>query len=577
MRTFNLAYESVSGDLIALACDNSDAVYSVWNGSTWSATSSISLSNTESCEFIQVASDPASDEIIAVFAHDIVGANDFEAMVWSGSSWGNASQFGNRDTAANEGMAVGYEESGGQAIVAVSDNPNTTLLYNIWNGSSWSGTSTHALGDRIEWATLKSDVGTDSMALCYIDNDSDIGVLLWDGSAWGTFNELEQTGNDVRGRAVDCEFETTAANDGNLIIAYSDNLNTNYQTYDGSYSGEFLLDTVTDTFEDTLVRAGDGLIHLAAYDDAPNPDRIEHRRWDGTAWTTSVDRFTSNSSLNNALPYVGGIGMAPQIYPNFTSGLIRSTPINFSDGTGPRWDLVSWNDTTPGASVIEYRIYYESAPDVFTLIPDGDLAGNSSGFTTSPIDISAVDRTVYPVLQLDAQLICASGDCPTLEDWSVSWSEGITVSGIAREYDGVSTTTSGTVAVAVDGIFQPGKTGTILGDGTWSINNVTAFPGETVTVFVDGAADADESVALSTYNGVGNITGMELNKRHLTIGSDSVASTTNATFDGYDNTDDEDIFFTVDGSNNLNICVEVTCADAKLKLSLELPTSLEHL
>ncbi len=568
-RTFNLAYESLSGDLLALSCNGTDAIYSIWNGTSWSATSSIALTNTNDCLYIQVASDPVSDEIIAVFGHEIAGVDDFEAMVWNGSSWGSADQFGGRDTAANEGMAVGYEESGGQAIVAVSnsDGNATTLLYNIWNGTSWSGTSTHALGDRIEWATLKSDQGTDRMALCYIDNDTDIGVLFWDGSAWETFTELEVTGNDARGRAVDCEFETEGLRDGYLMVAYSDTGSTRYQEYDGiSFSGELNIPSVTDTFEDTLVRAGDGLIHLAAYDDAPNPDRIEHRRFDGTAWTTDIDRFTTNSSLNNSLPYVGGISMAPQVYPNFTNGSIRSTDINFSDGTGPRWEEVTWNDTTPGSSLVEYRVYFESAPGVFSLIPDLEIAGNAAGLTSSPIDISSVDRTIYSVLQLDAQLVCDSGDCPTIQDWSVSWSEGITVSGIAREYDGMATTTSGTVAVSVNGALQPGKTGTILGDGTWSIANVTAFPGDTVLVFVDGAADADESLAAATYNGVGNITGMELNKRHLTIGANEIATTTNSGLNGYDNSDDEDIFMTVDASSNLNVCVEITCGDAKLKI-----------
>lgn len=568
-RTFNLAYESVSGDLLALVCNGADAEYAIWNGTSWSATSTIDLTNSNDCQYIQVASDPTSDEIIAVFGHDIGGTNDFEALVWNGSGWGNDTQFGEKDTAANEAMAVAYEESGGQAIVAVGNNPNTTLLYNIWNGSSWSGTSTEPLGDRIEWATLKADQGTDRLALCYLDNDSDIGVMIWDGSAWEASTELDGSGNDSRGRAVDCEFETEGSRDGYLNIVYSDTGATRYQDYNGSFSGELDIPSVTDTFETTLVKAGDGTLHLAAYDDAANPDRIEHRRFASAAWTTDVERFTSNASLNAALPYIGGIGLAAQLYPNFTDGIITSTPINFADGTGPRWDIIEWTDTTPGSSVIEYRVYFESAPGVFSLIPDTDLPGNSAGFTTSPVDISDVDRTVYPVLKLEAQLICVSGDCPVIQDWSVSWSEGITVSGIAREYDNVSTTTSGTVTVAVNGALQVGKTGTILGDGTWSIANVTAFPDDTVLVFVDGAADIDESVAVATYNGVGNITGMELNKRHVTFGSDNFATTTNLALIGYDNTDDEDIFSTINGSGDLTVCVEVACLDSVLKVKAE--------
>lgn len=565
-RGFNLTYESLSGDLMAVACDGTEAVYAIWNGSSWTATSSLALSNANNCEYVAIASDPTSDEIIAVFRHTNTGATDYEALVWNGSSWGSSSQFGNLDNNTNEGMAVGYEESGGQAIVAVSNNALTTLLYNTWNGSSWAGTATTTLGNRIEWARLRSDVGSDRMALCYQDNDLDVGVLFWNGSSWGTFSELDIDGNADNGRAIDCAFETTGARDGYLMVGYSDTIGTRYQSFATSTpSGEVTLDTITDTTEVQMIRTGDGTIMLSAYDDAQTPDRIDHSRWDGSSWSAR-ESFTTNASLNGTGIYNGGSSMAAQVYPNFTSGSIRSTPIDFADGTGPRWDYVSWNDTTPGASNIEYRVYYESAPGVFTLIPDSALPGNTAGFTTSPIDISNVNRVTYSVLALDAQLTCDSGDCPTIQDWTLAWSEGVTVSGIAREYNETSTTTSGTVAVAVNGVLQSGKTGTILGDGTWSIANVTVFPDDTVTVFVDGATDANEAVAIATYNGVGNMTGLELTKRHVTIGSASAATTTNAGFAGYDNADDEDLFFTVGGSNLFTLCAEAVCSDAILTI-----------
>jgi hypothetical protein len=565
-RTFNLAYESLSGDLLAVACDGVDAVYSIWNGSSWSATSTLNLTNANSCEYVFIASDPTSDEIIAMFRHTNTSNPDFEAVVWNGSSWGNATQLGNLDNNTVEGMAVVYEESGDQAIIVASNNPATTVLYDTWNGSAWAGANTIALGDRIEWASLKRDVGSDVVAMCYVDNDTDIGVVFWDGSSWGTFTELNVGGNSSNGRSVDCEFETNGSRDGYLMVAYSTTLSTFYQYYaTSSYSGEVQIDVINDTWEDNLVRSGDGLIFLTAYDDALNPDRIDHSRWDGSSWTAR-EQITLNASLNATGVYNGGSSMAPQVYPNFTSGSIRSSAIDFTDGSGPRWDYVSWNDTTPGASLIEYRVYYESSPGIFTLVPDGDLPGNSTGFTSSPIDISNLDRTIYGVLELDAQFTCDSGDCPVLNDWTVAWSEGITVSGTAREYDTVSTTTSGTVAVAVNGVLQAGKTGTINGSGNWSISNVTVFPDDTVTVFVDGAADLDEAVAIATYNGVGNLTGLELNKRHITIGGTNAATTTNAGFAGYDNSDDEDIFFTISGANLLTVCVESVCGDAVLRI-----------
>lgn len=177
-RGFDVAYEMSSGDLLAVSCSGNDAVYSIWNGTSWSATSSITLANTNNCVYVELASDPTTDEIVAVFKHTNTSAIDYELMVWSGNAWGNAMALSNMNEDANAGAAAVYEESGNQAIVALSNNLATTLLYATWNGATWS-TSTYAIGDHIEWATLKRDVGTDEVILCYIDND--ITLVLQNG------------------------------------------------------------------------------------------------------------------------------------------------------------------------------------------------------------------------------------------------------------------------------------------------------------------------------------------------------------------------------------------------------------
>ncbi len=570
-RAFDLAYETDSGDLLAVSCFGTDAVSAIWNGTSWSATSSINLVNTNNCEWVLMASDPTSDEIIAVFRHTVAAGVDYEARVWNGSSWTSTTTLGDLVENASEGMALAYEESGNQAVLVMSTSSvtqATALYFTTWNGSAWSTPTSSDLGDHIEFATLRADVGTDRLALCYNDNDNDGGFKLWDGSAWqSSFTEVEPADvNDRTGRPVDCAFETTAGLDGDLIVAYSDTLNVFYRVHNSSTSAEFAVTTLTDSFELEMVRGGNGTLHLSAYDDAAaTGDDINATYRNGGSWNSPTS-ITLNSSLDGNTPYIGGSSMAAQIYPNFVSGSIRSTAIDFNDGDGPRWESVSWNDTTPGASTIEYRVYYLASTSQYALIPDSALPGNSAGFTTSPIDISALDRTVYEVLKLDAQFICDAGDCPTLNDWTVAWAEGITVSGVAREFDGIATTTSGTVAVAVNGELQVGKTGSITASGTWSIANVTAFAGDALTVWVDGATDANEAVAVTTYDGIGNASNLELTKRHLTIGSDDSATTTNAGFAGYDNADDEDIFFTVGVGNALVVCAEAVCADGRLKI-----------
>lgn len=142
----------------------------------------IALTKASNCEYVKLASDPTSDEIVAVFRHGITGTPDYEAMIWNGSSWGNAVQFGNMADAANEGISVEYEASGDQAVVVVSNDGNASFVYNTWNGSSWGGVFTVAMQDDFEHGVLKRDVATDRMALCSVDQDAQISNMFWNGA-----------------------------------------------------------------------------------------------------------------------------------------------------------------------------------------------------------------------------------------------------------------------------------------------------------------------------------------------------------------------------------------------------------
>lgn len=569
-RRFDIEYETTSGDLLAVSCVGTEAKYSIWNGTSWSASTTINLANANNCEWVRLTADPVSDEIIALFRHVNTGAFDYEALVWNGSSFGNSLVFGNLEENAHEGMALNYEASGNQALAIVSNNTLGSYLWSAWNGSSWSVATATTIANDFEWGSLKRDVGTDNMVLCYIDDGADIGVKQWNGASWSAGTVITITGNDKRGLPADCEFQTLLGIDGDIVIPYSDTIDAKFQTYTtatGTYSGEFTMIAginINDSWRLQTVRGGDGTIHTFAFDDGSNPDRYSTSRWGGTAWSV-LENFSTSPSITTA-PFDGSITAAAQIYPNFTTGTILSTPIKFADGSGPRWERFTWSDTTPALSDIRYRLYYLTSSSTYAIVPDSALTSNAAGFTNSPVSIADLDRSVYSVLKMEAELICNNGTCPSIQDWSLEWSQGINVSGTAYEYNGTTTVPSGTVAVAVNGVLQLGKTAAIGGLGTWSIPNVTAFPGDAITVFIDGASDADEAIGITTYDGVGDVTQMELSKRTITFGSTDVATSTHAQFGAFDTSDDEDVFFSVTGSSSLVACGAGSCGDAKIKV-----------
>ncbi|MEZ4104351.1 MAG: DUF2341 domain-containing protein [Candidatus Paceibacterota bacterium] len=175
-----------------------------------------------------------------------------------------------------------------------------------------------------------------------------------------------------------------------------------------------------------------------------------------------------------------------------------------------------------------------------------------------------MNPAVYDTIRLVATMECDGTSCPSLNDWAVEWSEGVPVSGTIKQSDRLTNVTSGTVQVAVNN--TPGNTGSIAGDGTWSINNVTAFEGDVVTVWVTGASDENEAVGVFVYGGVGDMTGVELFEKHLSLSADSSATNTNALLSTYDNSvsSNEDIFFDVDALNDLDLCTVSGCDEASL-------------
>jgi len=88
------------------------------------------------------------------------------------------------------------------------------------------------------------------------------------------------------------------------------------------------------------------------------------------------------------------------------------------------WDEFFWNDSEPVDTEIRYRILFFDGLS-WGEIPDTDLSGNSVGFINSPVDISGLSTTTYPVLRLYAELTTSnSSSTPLLADWQASWIDG---------------------------------------------------------------------------------------------------------------------------------------------------------
>lgn len=566
-RNFDIAYETSSGDAIVAYCAGTEAAYRVWNGSSWSGETTITTNSTSDCRWIEMVSDPVSDEITMVVRDS--GGTEYEGLVWNGSGWGNSNVFGAARNSTYSGVSIMYEDSGDQAVSAVPSSgggPNR-MTYNAWNGSTWLGGTTQTIDGRLYWSEIDRNVGTDDMVLCYQNDNSDVQAIRWTGSAWAGDTELTANVNADTDPAFDCVYQTTSGNEDTILAVYSDTDSTDYQTYNGTWSGAATINTIGTTSTMQLERTGDGTILGTFFDDFG--DRMLFTSWNGSSWS-------STQTLEDDMPVDSSPFGEPYWMTPRNSGsqgtIIVSPAIDFTDGSGPYWKEFSWVDTVPGSSSIVYQLQYYNGSS-WAFIPNADLPGNETGTTTGPYDLTGLNKNTYNLIRPYATLSCQDADtCPEIQDWTVTWAEGITISGTLDEYDQTTAVTTGTVAVAVNGVIQNGKTGTVSG-GVWSISNVTAFGGDVITVFVDGALpgdvpDANEAVGVTRYDGIGDITGMQLYERHVTLGSNDATTTplTNAEIGAYDISDDEDVFLELTGSE-LNLCADTGCDDVEFYIN----------
>lgn len=143
-------------------------------------------------------------------------------------------------------------------------------------------------------------------------------------------------------------------------------------------------------------------------------EAIQERNWSDT-FTDINNLYALGSTTVSAgeLVLEGAGSYEPE-------GYARSVPVSVAYLA--QWKSVAFADTRPGGTAIRYYVY---ADDAGTLIPESDLPGNSSGFTTSPIDLSSLSTTTYTALRVGAVLTTLdSNETPRITEWEVIYDQG---------------------------------------------------------------------------------------------------------------------------------------------------------
>jgi hypothetical protein len=229
LRAFDIAYETTSGDGLVVyedtTTDNKTLKYRTWNGSTWSAESSLDYSS--------VAEGGSNDqaETIELERRVTSGANEIMlgwkdatgdgvyAAVWDGGAWQNISLInGAGINVVRQSFDVAWEGSSDQGMIVYGTG--TTTDYSVYDisAATWTdGSGSANPGEAVDWLSLGAeDSSSDYIAMIIVSGasttTSDVAVDMWNGSDWSTVSTpTDDTDIDTYGfsKGADVEWEAT--------------------------------------------------------------------------------------------------------------------------------------------------------------------------------------------------------------------------------------------------------------------------------------------------------------------------------------------------------------------------------
>ncbi len=544
------------------------SVGSGWGGDTQAFTTAATPS------FLFSAADPTSSRIMIA---NFTSGNDTRGAVWRADDatdgWTVCASGGCPDTAA-EGIGgpqagIAFERFSGEALHVFNDAANGTAQGNIYMTytptSTWSATSTTGItpSDDHQFTKLIPSPNSDDIMVIAGDVDCDVDATMWGGSAPSTvgsnFELLLSSSNGSCANSVPIAgMMTTGGIDfaWNIYSPWGLNWRWTGDTTTANPGSYLANENVTPTgvADATTVRLRYGFVNRGTTAQALSAEGRKKLQY------TSDDPETLTATWAD-VDADDGAGIWR--YNNCTAGTDDSA-IPSAVLTAPSGGSNIVGDFIEGSGNITQT--HSAGPAVAI---ENDYCIESNGATGSTTYyFRAFDNEqqtpVWREQDNDGANDCATAAC-TYPSLSTA-AQTITVSGTCDAYDQTTNCADlGDIRVAVGGTLQsqldtqggggPGGT-----DGTFSITSVPKPSANAiVTVFVDGApaTASNRAVAITKYDGSGSISGLQLFKEHLTIGSaDTAATLTSAELGSYDNSvssSDADVFHDYNGSTTFTV------------------------
>lgn len=302
-----VAYEQSSGDALIVFNDNTQAAgqklrYATWDGASWSAVQTVTAFTGAEPQHMKLSFDPSSDEMVLVVNDS---AADHYALVWNGSSWGNAVTLDTSGSVESDqtAIAVSHEADSGNALAIYGKSGNTDINYREWDGASWGSEATlsapAATSGEPVWIVSSNDLSSDRIVVGATTDNSEAWVSVWNGSSWETAIEIETAVEALDSPNIAVAFENSS---GEALVVYSSDSSDTvyYRTWDsvGGWSAELTGPNVGHRVNSMTLDSHptSDAIMLAVQDDSSD---LTYVMWDGSSWGTAVELENDTGETRN--------------------------------------------------------------------------------------------------------------------------------------------------------------------------------------------------------------------------------------------------------------------------------------
>jgi hypothetical protein len=172
-------------------------------------------------------------------------------------------------------------------------------------------------------------------------------------------------------------------------------------------------------------------VNLGVADVYANGVLVSHGTINDPTWRPSAQVFSLGSGFAGQISHARVLSKyvdSTQVRADYGSTLAPSGTL-FSKPIQPvsisSWESLSWTATVPANTTYKTQVEYDNSGS-WDLLPEGVLSGNAAGFSSSPVNLSAVSTTTYPKIRLRGNFSTSDGvSTPTLSDWQASWTSAL--------------------------------------------------------------------------------------------------------------------------------------------------------